>query len=828
MKSPFLIALLILVFCSDLYPQNGSSRTLRAARTETPLIDGNPDEEAWLAAGEATDFFQYEPNEGKPSTEKTSVRVLYDDNYIYIGAWLYDSEPNRIVRKLARRDDEVEADAFAVMIDSYYDRKTAYVFSVNASGSVMDGVITNDGQGGFGGGRRRGSMSINKSWDAVWKAEIKMHDWGWSIEMQIPYSMLRFTEAENQLWGINFRRQISRKAEVADWVLIPRTVSGFVSRFGTLTGVSSIKPKRNIQFLPYALSKYETEAGVRSQFPRNASYNGGMDFKYGITNSLTLDATINPDFGQIEADPAELNLSTYETFFPERRQFFLEGVQIFDFNFGMGDGLLYTRRIGAQRPIIGALKLTGRNATGLSIGLLNAMTGNNWVAERNFAVARVKQEINSTSYIGSMVTSFSEFLTNEPLTQHWAGGVDWDLRFLNNEYSFAGEGIFSNRSVSEGRVTGGGGRMSFEKIAGISTFGTTLRVFSRDFNVNAVGRLRRADYITLNASFNHRFNNNESFGPFRRAGARAFTWSGWNYGGTFLGSNINSGANGEFNNFWNGNINFSVNNINAYDDRETRGNGLYRPRTSYNGKVEFSTDSRQKIVYQFETGFGRDVRSRQDMEIELGSSIKIGSGMQISGRLSFNRTDNSESWVRNVTFTNLGSGKWIMTRKEETFSLDFGTSAREIGFSNALKSAFPQITNNEYYSSIFTDRDSRQIDFTLRGDVIITRNLSFQFYAQTFFAKVNYDNYKILLKPDLFHEEIDYPFDEDFNRRSVNFNAVTRWEFLPGSSLYIVWSQSRYVSLSSFGPPELRGMSESFDIQPNNIFMIKLGYLLLP
>lgn len=815
------------ILCTEIMAQAVPERTLKASRTTTPIIDGNPNEEAWMGAEETTGFVQFEPSEGKPSTELTSARVLYDDDYLYIAAWLYDEQPGRIVRKLARRDDEVEADAFTVMIDSYFDHKTAYVFGVNASGSLMDGIITNDGQS-FGGGRRRGAVAVNKSWDAVWKAEVALQPWGWSAEFQIPYSMLRFSESTHQVWGINFRRHITRKAEVADWVMVPRTVSGFVSRFGTLTGITAIQPKRNIRILPYSLTKYQTSPDIQSRFPQHVKYDGGSDFKIGITNSITLDAAVNPDFGQVEADPAELNLSTYETFFPEKRQFFLEGVQIFDFNLGMEDGLLYTRRIGAQKPIIGAIKLSGRSSSGFSVGLLDAVTGRNWEAERNFAVVRLKQELNSSSYIGSMVTSFSEFSDPDQFIQRWAGGVDWDIRLDNNTYTLAGEAILSNRDFSSIRKTGYGGRLSFNKIAGITTFNSGIRFFSPDFNVNDVGRLRRSDYISANVGVGYRFNNNESFGPFRRAGSRGFHWSAWNFDRTYLGGSINFHLNAEFLNFWNGNVGFSVNNIGGYDDRETRGNGLYKPQASYGTRLEFSTDNRQKIVYRFEAEYGRDIRAKEEVGIEFGTSLKLGTGFQISASVDLGRTDNAEAWVRNVTFQDKGLGNWTMDGKGSIHTLKFVNMSQEASFRSALQKAYPQVSDGKYYISMFTDRDARQIDFTLRSDIIITRDLSFQLYAQTFFAKVHYDGYKLLLTPNTFHELKEYPIDEDFNRKNLNFNSVLRWEYRPGSVLYVVWSQFRSFSESTFGPPEFRGAFETFDIEPSNIFMIKLSYLILP
>lgn len=827
MKRTTLLTLLVTIgiVYADLSAQFPMKRSLQASRTASPVIDGVPNEEAWLQAEEATEFYQFEPREGMPATERSSVRLLYDDDYIYIAGWMYDTEPSKIVRKLARRDDEVEVDAFTVMIDSYFDRKTAYVFGVNASGSQIDGIITNDGQS-FG-GRRRGSFSINRSWDAVWLSEVAEHDWGWSLEMRIPYSMLRFSEAEQQRWGINFRRYISRKAEIADWVMVPRTQSGYVSHFGVLTGIERIRPHRNIQILPYSLGKYQTGPGINPRFPRSATYDAGADFKIGIANNFTLDATINPDFGQIDADPAELNLSTYETFFPERRQFFIEGVQIFDFNLGMGDAILYTRRIGALRPIIGALKLSGRSSEGFSIGMLNAVTGRDWGPERNFAVIRAKKELNTNSYIGSILTSFTEFSDPSAVVQNWTGGADWDIRLDNNTYAAAGEAVFSNRLIADHRETGYGGRLSFDKIAGIMTFHSGIRAFSPEFNLNDVGRLRRSDYISGNAGFGYSLNNNEPFGPFRRARVRLSHWSTMNFAGRYLGGSLHGGFSAEFMNFWNGQVNFSLNQLGGYDDRETRNNGLYRHRPAGNARVEFSSDSRQLLVYGVELGMGRDDLRRRDLQLELFSSVKIGSGIRFSGSLGISRTDNAEAWVRNVYVDERSSG-WTLEGKGETYLLSFSSSEEREWFSGIVKRHVQPDEDGEYKISVFTDRDNRQVDFTLRGDIILTRNLSFQLYMQAFVARIDYEKYRLLLNPSTFYDFRGYPIEEDFHRKNLNFNSVVRWEYYPGSVLYVVWSQARSFRDTTIGPREIAALSETFDVMPANVLMVKLSYLLMP
>jgi hypothetical protein len=801
-------------------------RTLRASRTATPTIDGNLDEPSWQGAEVATDFIQFEPMEGAPATEKTEVRVLYDDNNLYIAAWLYDESPDRIVKKLVRRDDDGEADRFTVMIDSYFDRRTAYVFSINASGSMMDGIITNDGQG-MG---RRGEMGlpIDRSWNAVWEGEVSHSSKGWTAELRIPFSMLRFAEQSSQAWGINFRRYISRKGETSDWVMVPRTARGFVSHFGTLTGIENIVPHRNIQIAPYSVSKLLTSPGSEPRLPQDIAVDGGVDFKVGISNNIMLDATINPDFGQVEADPAELNLTTFETFFPERRTFFLEGVQIFSFSIGFEDNLLYTRRIGAGNPILGAAKVSGRTAEGFAFGLLNAVTGPHWKADHNFAALRLRQEYPDNSYFGAMATSVTRFdRTKSTVSQNTAIGVDGDYRFGEGAYRLAGEGAFSDRMTLSGRKRGYGGNLSFDKRAGTLTYSWGGRFYSPDFNINDLGRLRRADIVTINASVGYRLNDNQPFGPFRRAGVRLFGWTGWNFQHVKLPSTLNFNSDWEFNNFWGANLNISANNIGGYEDRETRGNGLYRMPMNLRVRTNVRTDSRSDLVFRFELEHGGNRLGRRDFGAEVGANLRIGARLQLSASVEGSWSDKVEAWVRNATYQRQSSGAWNIIVRNSTYALPFATPEEQLAFSNAVQSFFPDVVDGRYYLSTFTDRYTREIDFTLRSDLTLSRDLSLQLYSQVFVARGRYERFRVLVAPDKFVEVPGYPLNEDFHMRNFNLNTVLRWEYLPGSVLYVVWSQNRRATDTLYDRDDLTSMIETFDVHPSNVFLLKLSYLLM-
>jgi hypothetical protein len=366
-----------------------SPRAIHAVRIPMPPhVDGMLDEEAWKFAEPTSDFTQRDPEEGKPGSERTEIRVLYDDEALYFGCMFYDSEPEKIVARLTRRDNEIESDRASIRIDSYHDHQTAFEFTFNAAGVKVDILQYDDAQ------------KEDDSWDPVWDVQTKVVDNGWSAEVKIPFRILRYRLSANgeQEWGINFLRYISRKQEEQRWAFTPKRQTGFISRFGHLRGLLNLPVPRQLEVLPFIVAKqrYEPQTDLRQ---RRQSFLGdaGLDLRYGITPNVTLDLTINPDFGQVEADPAVLNLSTLETFYPEKRPFFIEGTQIIRFTtFGgdFGPGMFYSRRIGRgisehevgvppggrietlpqTATILGAGKLSGKTGGGFAFGVLQAVT----------------------------------------------------------------------------------------------------------------------------------------------------------------------------------------------------------------------------------------------------------------------------------------------------------------------------------------------------------------------------------------------------------------------------------------------------------------------
>ncbi|HTY36322.1 MAG TPA: DUF5916 domain-containing protein, partial [Bacteroidota bacterium] len=403
-------------------------KAARAVRTPVPpSIDGKLDEPQWKLAPPETEFTQQDPNEGEPASERTEIRILYDDDAIYFGCMMYDRSAGEIVGRLARRDDQPVSDVLSICIDTYHDHQTCFEFIINAAGLKADILQFNDG------------VDTDKTWDAVWDAKTSVTGEGWIAEIKIPFHALRFPRQDVYQFGLQMIRRIARNNERQMWAMIRKSESGFISKFGHLVGIEHLRPSANLQIIPYVDgSSRFVPASPATPSGREFSTNAGFDFKYRPGSGLTIDATINPDFGQVEADPAVLNLTTYETFYPENRPFFIEGTQIIRFTtFGgtAGPGLFYSRRIGQaisvdpppggyieSQPkfatILGAAKISEKTSDGLSIGVLEAVTrretatlvdslGNRMTQVvaplTNYSLVRLKQDLLASSNVGMIL-----------------------------------------------------------------------------------------------------------------------------------------------------------------------------------------------------------------------------------------------------------------------------------------------------------------------------------------------------------------------------------------------------------------------------------------
>lgn len=803
MKSFVVIAVLIALYQAAFSQER--AKIVPAARIEQSIvIDGVLDEREWSRAQPVDDFIQYDPQEGATPTERTRVFLLYDDDALYIGAVLFDSDPDRIIGQLSRRDRFTHADRFEVMIDSNNDRLTAYYFAVNVSNVQEDGIYSQDG------------ALYDGTWDAVWESSTARSDGGWSVEIRIPYSALRFDKSDGEhRWGINFRRFIARKNEDIQWVVVSREETGpraqfLISRFGSIHGIRNINPSMNIEILPYVVSQGRRRSDRLPQISeRDVTGNIGLDVKFGLTTNTTLDLAVNPDFGQVEIDQSIINLTAFETFYSEKRPFFLEGADLFRFG-STYDGrqmlLFYSRRVG-RRPvqprlergqsfiempqsttILGAAKLTSRTPGGFSVGTLSALTDSEYAVIRTadgarvrkpieprglYNVFRMRQELLDNSFVGFMATG----VLRDGMQTALSGGVDWNLRFGGNEYVVDGFIAGTSTAIDGNQVEGFAGRLYAAKPSGRHWLASAnYEFFSRDFNPNDIGFRQRADYQGVWADVYYK--DDYVSGIFRRYATRLAAESRWNFDGKPIKQDTQLSVLKNYSNFWDSYISYQYN-FSSYDDIETRGWGLYK-RPDYhifNGWVR--TDARNPIVVVSRYDVRWADYGMREMYFTLSLDVRPSPSVEISPGAGWFRSKGYEAWFDNIFDDELGG------------------------------------------ISLFGDRDVDQLDISLRGIVTLHPRLSVQFFTQVLLSKVWYTNPRYLAAPDdlrPYDYEEDHPmyYDPDFNYQGFNANVIMRWEFRPGSTIYVVWTQERYGFLESY--------RDTFRTPLDNVFLIKFNY----
>ena len=776
-------------------------KSATAVRTAVrPSIDGVPNEPVWQTASSIGDFLQFNPSEGAPATYRTDVRILYDDDAMYVAATMFDDEASRIVARLARRDEEVESDGFSIRFDSYHDHQTAYEFTVNAAGVKVDILEYDDG------------AREDESWDAVWDADVTVGDDRWSLEMRIPFSVLRFPDADELEWGMQIIRWISRTQEEDQWTLVRRAESGWVSRFGHLRGITGVRSSAALEVLPYALLQSSTLAPTDERAViKTTGVNAGVDLKFRPFGGITVDATVNPDFGQVEADPAVLNLSTFETFYPDKRPFFVEGVQILRFTTfgdGTGPGLFYSRRIGRSltvdapedgyveaeprfASIIGAAKISGKTAGGMSIGVLEAVTGEergrvvdaNGVRSNprvepltNFSLVRVRQDFSGNSNAGLILTS----VNREDRTPAMTGGLDWNMRFLDNMYRVDGFYGYSSTSLRGFKEDGAAGKISLNKDGGVHWrwFGG-LDFTSRHYNINDIGFFRRPNDYGLTAQLLYR---DDTVDDWKRVWtARIFHHKRLNFDGAELINSIETEWYVRLLGYWEVSLSGSAD-FGKYDDRETRGLGLFRKSPSKRVGLNVETDRREDVVVDLSIDFERDDRNFTASRFEVELEVKPTSALTVEIALAHEREDKRLSWVRNDTNSAISPDRF----------------------------------------SIFAERTTSSWDLTSRGSFVFTRDLSVQWYLQAFVAKGWFAD---PLRRTGENSYISYSTAvSEFTDLSFNSNLVVRWEYRPGSALFLVWSHAR----SGPGGPFVRALGEdigdTFRLMPDNVFLMKLTY----
>ncbi len=836
-----------------------------------PVIDGRMNEQIWQTIEWSDSFIQHDPYEGEEPSQPTAFKVLYDNKNIYIGIRAYDSEPEKIDTRLSRRD-QIEGDILAVQIDSYFDHQTAFTFMVNAGGVKMDGIYTNDGE--------------NQDWtpDPIWYTETSQDEKGWTAEMQIPLSQLRFSGKDEQVWGIQIGRLLFRNEELSLWQHVPRDAPGWVHMFGRLEGIKGLKSSRRIEILPYAVGKAESmEAETDNPFITGSKmdYSIGLDGKIGITSDLTLDFTINPDFGQVEADPSVVNLTAYETFYEEKRPFFIEGKNILNFPLMIGDGdiannnLFYSRRIGCHPPftpyteededylgmpeystILGAAKLTGKTKTGFSIGLLDAVTqvekaeiyqnGEHRVETvaplTNYFLARIQKDYGKgATRIGGMITNILRSIQSDSLNflnkSAVTGGLDFYHSWKERTWFISAKSIFSLINGTEEAMIEQqrSSRRYYQRpdadyvkvdssLTSLSGHGGSL-FFGRQGNshinfmiggnwqspgleINDMGYLRDADQIFQFTWVGLRWW--EPFSIFRNLNINLNQWSVWNFGRTNLqnGGNINMHA--QFKNYWGAGYGINFNSTTFSTATLRGGPGIYLP-SSWNYWFDLNTNQKKSVYFSLDGSYSK----RND---GFSRNYSISPGVNLRPSRMFN----------------LELNPFYRINKDNLQYVD------EIDYNNDSRYILARIAQTT-------------LGMVMRLNYTITPNLTIQFYGQLFISAGKYSHLKYITDPkadrykDRFHtyagneieydeesntyyidednnQEEDYSFENpDFNFRQFRSNLVVRWEYTPGSTLYLVWSQGRTDDVEDGSFSFRNDMYDLFHIYPHNVFLIKLN-----
>ena len=855
---------------------------LHASRTDAGAIelDGRLDEPAWAAAEAATGFVQLRPAPGNAASERTEARVLYDGTAVYVGMRMHDSQPEQIGAALGRRDSGPESDWAQVMLDSYDDRRTAFGFMVNAAGVQLDFLMFDD-------------VNEDDSWDAVWQAETSLDDAGWTAEFRIPLSQLRFAEG-NDRWGLNFGRKHFRTGEHAFWAPLLPGVDGVVSRFGTLDELQGLQSPRQLEIQPYvaaSLTRAPGDAADPYYADNDLAPQAGLDLKYGLTGDLTLTATLNPDFGQVEADPSQVNLGGFELFFQERRPFFVEGTDVFSmqprrFFATNRPTLLYTRRIGRQpqrgsfvpdgvqneaatvytdapqqSTILGAAKLSGRVGR-FSVGVLNAVTAREFgrfqafddagqrldegrgVVEpvTNYFVGRARGTFGET-IVGGLVTSVVRE-TGEPAfdallpVQSTVTGADvehplgdWLLSVQAVGSMVSGDAAAITRlqsafprlyqrpdaghlgiDSSATALAGFTGEVNLMKTNGERwSGGLHLSTLSPGFDANALGFQSRADYTGAGGSVAYQLN--DGIGPFQRFSTSSYAGAGWNYAGDRVATFGGLNANGQFPNFWGfgGNVNWGAR---AKRDRLTRGGPIADGPASLNVNGNVWSDDRKPVSGYVWGTADWDEYGSDGWGVDTGVDIRPSAALELSFSPGYFRSHEARQYV--TAFDDAAA--------TETFGRRY----------------------------VFGGLDSATFSMSARANWTFTPELTLQLFARPFVTRGKYESFKafprpgagelpvygedlgtvaregstVTIDPDAGGPAESFDLEEDFTFRSLQGNAVLRWEYRPGSALFLVWQQQRSATAPDGQIRYGRDVRGLFTDEAENIFLLKLSYWL--
>lgn len=868
---------------------HGSAPLVRAgARSAQIQLDGRLNEADWNSASAASGFVQFEPVEGAPATQRTEVRFVFDADAMYIGARMYDAEGAAGVRtRLSRRDQVNEGDYIQFVLDTFHDHTGRTIFTVSPSGSYGD-----EGQA---------APFADPSWDPIWQAATQIDSLGWSAELRIPFSQLRYPARPEQTWGVQIWRYVERLNELTMWSFWGRQEMGGPQRFGHLEGLRIEPRKLGVEILPYVVTRAEHVRPAQPTPLREANQyalRAGADIKALLTSTLTLDATINPDFGQVEVDPAVVNLSAFETFFEEKRPFFIEGSGLFGFG-GFNCyfcsnvsslSLFYSRRIG-RRPqgsvagdpefveipenstILGAAKITGRTADGYQLGILNAVTASEDAkalmtagATRfeeevepltNYFVGRVKKNFaEGNATVGAIATSVVRSFDNDALrallpTHAEAIGLDWNVWWKRRTYNLMGNlalsqvsgrpaamlrvqnssaRYFSRPDREHGnngfltdrfdpgleQMRGAGGYVRLAKDAGAWLMETAANVRTPGFEVNDLAFLTRADYAWFLGNVLRQWTKPTRY--YRQVNVTLGGQLQYNFDGDVTERQIHSGNFVQLPSYWNVSS-FLMYRPEVIDDRLTRGGPAVRRAGMWVSHLSASTDPRKRLVISANAFYNWTAEDEHSVGGGTQFRVKPASNITVSLGPNYSRNGSAAQYVQGFTDASAthfyGQRVVFSDLTQHTLAMDTRISAT---FSPELTLelfAQPFVSTGDYFSfkEFVAPRglEKRAFDAQQLHEVRDSRNRLIAYDAD----------------PDRNAATEDFRFDNpDFNFRSLRGNAVLRWEYRPGSTLFLVWQQERSDS-ERFGDFDAaRDAGAVFRGRPDSIFLLKMTYWL--
>ena len=825
--------------------------------TAKPVVDGKLDDACWKTGEWSGNYTQWIPNEGAKPSQPTQLKILYDDKNIYVAIRAFDSVPEKISRKAGRRDD-FTGDMAGITLDSYHDHRTGFEFDVSAAGQKIDLLLTNP-------------QNTDMNWNAIWSVKTAKEDSAWTAEFEIPLSQLRYSNDSVQVWGLHAWRWIERLQQESDWELQTSTSPGILYLFGELQGIKGLPKSRRIEIMPYVSGKFNTfKAEPKNPFGdkgRNWAGNIGLDAKIGLASNFTVDLTVNPDFGQVESDPSVMNLSAFETFYDEKRPFFLEGKNIFSFDFD-NSSLFYSRRIGHtpsfypsldnnefmkypdNTSILGAAKVSGKTSKGLSIGILQSLTASedaridslgkrkniNVEPITNYSVFRVQQDFHQgNTVLGGIFTSTNRFINTPQLKfmnrNAYTGGIDFLHQWHDKEYYLDAKLVASSITGSREAMTNlqQSSARYYQRpdiqYAHLDTTSNRLSGYGGDVKIGKGSKglwrystelIWRSPGLDLNdmgfmqmADVIKQKNSvycfvNKQVSMFRTYNFTLSETNNWDFGLNYLSSNANLNGYFEFLNKWALSTSVSYT-TQALDTRILRGGSAMLLPEIWDQSLYVKTDPSAKICFELNTELSTSgCRSAQYYSVQPGLKYTPINTLKLSA--SFNYSGNRND-LQYITTTGSNNGQRYILGKI----------------------------------------DQKTLGITFRVDYNITPELSIQYYGSPYATVGKYSNFKRVTNyrannyPDRFagltstlnssntyevsENNNNYTFSNpDFNFSQFRSNLVFRWEYRPGSQFYLVWSQDR-TAFSQPGSQNLNdGMSSIKGIFPNNILLAKFNY----